>query len=137
LLRSSFSAPRVQHLIRCSSTGHPALLSFDELLRSAVSLISNSVLSDDQWLQTSLPIKDCGLGIRRVSSLATPAFLASTLPLQSRILVSYCSFTSDSVIQACLISSWFQSFGPPPDPLPIKQCFYDRPCRCLICSPTS
>ena len=29
---------------------------------------------DDQWLQASLPIKDGGLGIRRVSSLATPAF---------------------------------------------------------------
>ena len=47
LLRSSFSAPRVQHLLRCSpSVDHPALLEFDELLRSAVSLISNSVLSD-------------------------------------------------------------------------------------------
>jgi len=46
-------------------------------------------------------------------------------------------YTSDSVLQACLISSWFQSFGPPPDHLPIKQSFYDRPCRCLICSPTS
>ena len=89
LLRSSFSAPRVQHLLRCSpSVDHPALLEFDELLRSAVSLISNSVLSDDQWLQASLPIKDGGLGIRRVSSLATPAFLAlccehSSSPVQN------------------------------------------------------
>jgi len=70
LLRSSFSAPRVQHLLRFSpSIDHPALLEFDELLRSAVSLISNYVLSDDQWLQASLPIQDGGLGIRRVSSL--------------------------------------------------------------------
>jgi len=61
----------------CSFSGHPALLSFDEFLRSAVSLISNYVLSDDQWLQASLPIKDGGLGIKRVSSLATSAFLAS------------------------------------------------------------
>jgi len=51
-LISSFNAPCVQHLLRCCpSTGHPALIDFDELLRSAVSLISNSVLSDDQWLQ--------------------------------------------------------------------------------------
>ena len=128
LLRSSFSAPRVQHLLRCSpSVDHPALLEFDELLRSAVSLISNSVLSDDQWLQASLPIKDGGLGIRRVSSLATPAFLASaasTLPLQSRILAA-CTYTSDSVLQTNL-SSWSLAFGPLPDPLPIKQSFYDR-----------
>jgi len=66
LLRSSFSAPRVQHLLRCSP-------SVDELLRSAVSLIFNSVLSDDQWLQASLPKKDGGLGIRRMSLFATPS----------------------------------------------------------------
>ena len=103
LLRSPFSAPRVQHLLRYSPfVYHPALLQFDELLGSAISLISNSVLSDDQWLQASLPIKDGGLGIRRVPSLATPAFLASaasTLPLQSRILAA-CNYTSDSVLQA-------------------------------------
>jgi len=107
---------------------HPALLTFDELLRSAVSLISNSILSDDQWLQAFLPIEDDGVGIRRVSSLATPAFLASavsTLPLQSRILAS-CTFISDSALQACL-SSWSQYFGPPPDPLLSKQSFHDRP----------
>jgi len=72
LLRSSFSAQRVQNLLLYSpSSDHPAVIEFDELLRSAVSLISNSVLSDDQWLQTSLPIKDGFLGISRVSSLAT------------------------------------------------------------------
>jgi len=67
-LRSSFN---VHHLLRCfPSIGHPVLLTFDELLRSTFSLTSNYVLSDDQWLQASLPIKDGGLGIRRVSSLA-------------------------------------------------------------------
>jgi len=34
-------------------------------------------ISDTQWLQTSLPIKHGGLGIRQVRSLALPAFLAS------------------------------------------------------------
>ena len=89
-------------------------------------LASFPILSDDQWLQASLPIKDGGLGIRRVSSLATPTFLASaasTLPLQSRILAA-CSYTSDSVLQANL-SSWSLAFGSPPDPLPIMQSFYD------------
>jgi len=37
LLRASFSAPRVQHLLRCSpSVGHEALVTFDSILRSAV-----------------------------------------------------------------------------------------------------
>src|SRR6218665_1543755 len=46
-------------------------------------------LTDTQWIQSTLPIAMSGLGIRRVSSLAIPAFLASpvgTLALQSDIL---------------------------------------------------
>ena len=46
---------------------------FDELLRTAISIICNVSLSDDRWLQASLPVKSGGLGIRRVSS---PAFIA-------------------------------------------------------------
>ena len=42
---SSFSAPHVQHFLCCSpSTDHPALLEFDELLGSSVSLVFNSVV---------------------------------------------------------------------------------------------
>jgi len=96
LLRSSFSAPKVLHLLRCSpSVSHPSLESFDSLLRRAVQRITNSDLSDTQWLQASLPVKDGGLGVRHVVSLALPAFLASaasTLSLQADILSgSICS----------------------------------------------
>jgi len=77
LLRSSFSAPKVLHLLRCSpSVSHSVLDRFDSLLRSAVQGITNSDLSDIQWLQASLPVRDGGLGVRRMSSLALPAFLA-------------------------------------------------------------
>ena len=62
LLRASFSAPRVQHLLRCSpSVDHASLGTFDDLLRSALSWITNSDLTDTQWLHASLPIKDGGL----------------------------------------------------------------------------
>ena len=47
---------------------------FDDLLKSSVSCITNNALSETQWLQATLPIKDGGLGIRRVASLALPAF---------------------------------------------------------------
>ena len=78
LLRSSFSAPKVLHLLKCSpSACHPALERFDSLLRRSIQNITNSDLSDVKWLQASLPIRDGGLGVRRVSSLAIPAFLAS------------------------------------------------------------
>jgi len=94
-LRGSFSAPKVLHLLRCSpSVSHSALPEFDKLLRQGTcndiiemvvsycsswcsftdTRITNSSLTDTQWLQASLPIKDGGLGVRRVSSLALPAF---------------------------------------------------------------
>jgi len=130
LLRSSFSAPRVHHLLHCCpSIGHPALLTFDEHLRSAVSLISNYVLSDDQWLQASVPIKDCGLGNRRVSSYATPAFLASAASILSSSVqnlsflylhIRFCSSSLPNFLSVPI-------FLPPPDSLPSKQSFYNRP----------
>ena len=58
-------------------------------LHNATSKICNVHLSDDQWLQASLPVRYGGLGVRRVSSLAPSAFLASaagTLELQRRLL---------------------------------------------------
>ena len=78
------------HLLRRSpSVSHPALPEFDKLLRLAVERITNSYLTDTQWLQASLPIKDGGLGVRRMPSFALPAFLASaagTALLQTEIL---------------------------------------------------
>ena len=64
-----------------------------------------------------------GLGMRRVSSLAIPAFLASaasTLPL------SLCLCATDTFLDQYLFI-WSSSAGPPPDPLPGKQSFWDKP----------
>jgi len=90
LLQASFSTPRVQHLLQCSpSADHAALATFDDTLRSAVCTFTNFELTDTQWLQATLPIRDGGLGVRRVSSMALSAFVASavsTLSLQETIL---------------------------------------------------
>ena len=59
LLRSSFSAPKVLHLLRCSpSVDHSCLQAFDSMLRAGIQRITNSDLSDSQWLQASLPVKE-------------------------------------------------------------------------------
>lgn len=129
LLRASFSAPKVMHLLRCSpSVSHPALLEFDGLLRTAIEQLTNSSLTDMQWLQASLPIRFGGLGVRRVSSLANPAFIASaasTLHLQDLILTDCelpdCRFLQDNT------TLWSSSFGQLPSPLPSKQSFWDLP----------
>jgi len=98
LLWGSFSAPEVLHLLRClPSVSHSALPEFDKLLKLAVKRITNSSLTDTEWLQASLPIKDGGLGVRRMSSLALPAFLASaagTALLQAEILAD-CNVPED------------------------------------------
>ena len=77
LFRDSFSAPRVQHLLRCfPCVDKPLLAEFDSLLRVCISSITNWKLTDVQWLQASLPIRERGLGVRTVQSLALPAFLS-------------------------------------------------------------
>jgi len=130
LLRASFSAPTVLHLLRCSpSKDHPALEMFDSQLRSVVCHITNSRLSDSQWLQASLPVKDGSLGVRRVASLALPAFLASAasiLSLQALILTD-CSGSPECHFLQAYMLDWSARFGTSPDQLPPKQTFWDRP----------
>jgi len=93
LLRSSFSYQKSFHLFCCSpSVSLSSLQWFDSLLRLAIQssrAAANSDLSDKQWIQARLPVKDNGLEVRHVSSLALPAFLtsaASTVSLQEDIL---------------------------------------------------
>jgi len=128
--RPSSSALRVQHLLRCSplvDAQGPG--DFDSLLRTALSRITTSTSSDSQWLQASLPVKSGGLGIRRVSSLALPAFLAtaaSTLPLQDEILGGSQPLPDESA--ESLKGRWEASYGPAlSDQSATKQSSWDRP----------
>jgi len=93
-------------------------------------------LNDDQWMQASLPIKMGGLGIRRVSSLALPAFLASaagTLPTQSLILGSTLE-DSDTAYDSAR-TTWLQIAGAPEQMIPPghKQSQRDRPLLNTVC----
>ena len=94
---------------------------------SLVSWEEEWLVGSARWLQASMPIKHGGLGIRRVTSLAASAFLASaasTLVLQEQILAQF-SCPTDSFLDSYL-SCWSTSAGPPPDPLPGKQSFWDN-----------
>ena len=86
---------------------HPALTSFDEFMRAGITRIVNINLSDAQWLQASLPVRDGGLGVRRALSLAIPAYMASaasTRQLQDLILADSCA-NEDSYL-ANIETSW-------------------------------
>jgi hypothetical protein len=101
ILRHSLSAPKLNYILRAAPcAGHSSLSKFDTILRNAICSIVNVLLSDDQWLQASLPVNFGGLGIRSVSSLAPSAFLASavgTSDLQNLILPSCCNNADSNV----------------------------------------
>ena len=90
ILKSALSTPKLLYTLRTSPcSDHPELEHFDALLRSGLSSIVNISISDVNWIQSSLPVSDGGLGIRSAALLAPSAFLASaagTKDLQSKIL---------------------------------------------------
>ena len=50
-------------------------MKFDKLQR--ITDVININMNDNQWTQATLPVKDGGLGIRRMTVLTPSAFLAS------------------------------------------------------------
>jgi hypothetical protein len=135
LLRASFSAPKMLHTLRASPcSGHLALEKFDAILRSCVGTISNTDMTDLQWIQASLPVRNGGLGIRRVSSLAPSAFLASaagTRDLQAKILLK-CQISADSAADVVL-TRWMAKYDQTSSMCPMgvdagKQRAWDKPC---------
>ena len=69
-----------------------------------------------KWIQASLPVRDGGLGIRRVTSLALPAFVASTLSLQADILADCAAL--DSNFLHVYLTRWSTQLGDVPEVLP-------------------
>jgi len=90
LLKNSLAMPKLLCTLRTSDcSDNPLLAQFDSTLRTALSGMLNVDLSDDQWTQASLLVRNGGLGIRSAQMLASSAFLASaasTLKLQQSIL---------------------------------------------------
>ena len=90
ILKNSLAIPKLLYLLRTSECyDNPLLSQFDDTLRTGLTTILNVDISEDQWLQASLPVGHGGLGIRSARMLAPSAFLASaasTLSLQQAIL---------------------------------------------------
>ena len=73
------SVPRLTYLLRTSPTykERSSLADIDECVRTALTRAVNVDIAGDAWEQAALPVDKGGLGIRRVSDLAEPCFLAS------------------------------------------------------------
>ena len=130
LLKASFSAPRVQHLLRCSpSVGHAALGSFDELPRTALSYLTNCDLSDSEWIQASLPVRDGGLGVRRcLCSHFLPFWHQRLAPSPQDEILFECHCQPDDPLVDSYMTSWSSRYGAPPTgPTSHKQASWDKP----------
>ena len=102
----------------------------DGLLREVISVITNSFLTYLQWLQASLLMWKGGLEIRRASSLALSAVLASaasTSSLQDLILSACVAGVDDEVRSARC--SWSFINGRPclSDECAVRQRSWDVP----------
>ena len=106
VLRHSFSTPCLQHLLRgMLCTGHPLLSDYDSSLRSILTSITNTTLSDSAWCQASLPIGLGGLGVRKAVDLASSCFLSSAHgaeALVSAILGGVSILSHDPLVQVAL-----------------------------------
>ena len=113
LMKSALSTPKLVYTMRSSScTNHGELERFDSILRSGLSSILNTNITDIGWIQVTLPIGEGGLGIRSAAFLAPSAFLVSaesTQELQTRIL-QLCHIGSDDDIELT-ISTWRTRYG--------------------------
>ena len=113
ILRISLSIPKLMYTLRTASCHDSSwLVEFDNALKNGLSSILNVGLSDDQWNQASLPVRDGGLGIRSAASLVTSAFLASSArmnELQSRILPDAAFMILEEVCETTLQAWSMQS----------------------------
>jgi len=118
--------------MRCSPcTNHPSLEAYNILLRKGISVIANLDLSDVHWLQASLPVKEGGLGVRRVTSLAPSAFLASaagTAALQQQLLLRSPTFATADAAVSLVSNVWSSAHNSPcPTGLAAYNAAWDRP----------
>ena len=118
LLRHTFAIPKLLYILRTAPCfqSHSVYV-FDSILRSAVSEITNICLDDEHvWFQSSLPVANGGIGIRRAAELAPSAFLASAAgcsPLVNQILPASLHETNNVWTDSALVK-WQQGHNEPP-----------------------
>ena len=78
LLTNIVSVPRLLYILPTTPcTGNPELQMYDDVVRSALEGLLNIELTEQAWVQASLPVGFGGLGIWSTVMLASSAFLAS------------------------------------------------------------
>lgn len=103
LLKNCLLIPKLTYLLRTSPFWKfdNVTSMIDRMLRDSLEQILNTSLNEQQWNQATLPINFGGLGIRKVSDLALPAFLSSAFGVT--ISVSQLLYSTDQEIDHHLL----------------------------------
>ncbi|KAI5643831.1 hypothetical protein NE865_04007 [Phthorimaea operculella] len=91
IVRFCLFVPKFTYVLRCSHLWkfRKQLDKIDNVIRETLVRILNCPIDDKAWNQASLPVRFGGIGIRKSSSIALPAFLSSvhaSIPLCNSIL---------------------------------------------------
>ena len=79
-MKNCFAIPKLTYALRTAPcfTKPNILNSYDLVIKEALQSILNTSLSEEAcWAQSTLPVKQGGLGIRLASDIALPAYLSS------------------------------------------------------------
>jgi len=134
LLKNCSSLPKLRYILRCSPCYQSDMLQqYDSVIRDTLQSILNVTLTDDAWMQATLPVKHGGIGIRLATQVSLPAYLssvASSSELMLQLLPQRLHVTSgvnDSLFAAAVVA-WKTTSEQ--DQLPentVKQRPWDKP----------
>lgn len=103
LLRNCLGIPKLMYSMRTTPTFlmHDILNEMDSAMKECIENILNIPLHERQWEQASLPVKLGGVGIRKMSEVSLPAFLASFSGVKSVV-----STILGTTVDDLKLSSW-------------------------------
>lgn len=87
LLRNATAIPKTMYTLRTSRPWlfPELLLEWDTAVREAVAHVTKNSMCDRTWTETTLPIREGGLGIRAAGELAVSAYLASVYSVNTLV----------------------------------------------------
>ncbi|XP_055353423.1 uncharacterized protein LOC129599259 [Paramacrobiotus metropolitanus] len=129
LLKNCLFIPKLLYGLRTARCYEhmPLMEAMDDTIRTGLSSLLNVRVSDMQWSQMTLPVRDGGLGIRTTKSLVFPAFLASAYSVVG--LVSSVYPSTNEAHLAPVVQQWtmLTRSEPPTDGARKFQAAWDRP----------
>lgn len=100
ILKHCFAIPKLTYILRtsCCFNFEPELNIMDNLIKSTMEQIINSHLVEQKWTISSLPVRFGGLGVRKITDVALPAFLSSVNSVTELVNMMLPQISDESVI---------------------------------------